>query len=160
MDVLTTETCWALNNEIIKQVTSRWWWTFRFHNMRGISWLGEKRLASREGLCSMEWVRIHSRLFFFNGLEGWGSQCSKIVPKISWNILREFCFFSLQHHCNRLIYAKIIKAPAATVLDILLGSYQKISGQYIYCQYSPPPWITFQSRWFLILCHSSTADSI
>ena len=24
MDVLTSETCWAVNNEIIKQVTSRW----------------------------------------------------------------------------------------------------------------------------------------
>jgi len=24
MDVLTSETCWALNNEIIKQVTSSW----------------------------------------------------------------------------------------------------------------------------------------
>ena len=24
MDVLTFETCWALNNEIIKQVTSSW----------------------------------------------------------------------------------------------------------------------------------------
>jgi hypothetical protein len=30
-------------------------WTFGFHKMGGgISWLAEKRLASQEGLCSME----------------------------------------------------------------------------------------------------------
>jgi len=28
--------------------------TFGFHKMRGISWLAENRLASQEGLCSME----------------------------------------------------------------------------------------------------------
>ena len=27
---------------------------FRFHKMRGISWLATNRLASQEGLCSME----------------------------------------------------------------------------------------------------------
>jgi hypothetical protein len=31
-------------------------WTFGFHKMRGIFWLAENRLASQEGLCSMEWV--------------------------------------------------------------------------------------------------------
>ena len=30
------------------------WWAFGFHKMRGISWLAENRLASQEGLCSME----------------------------------------------------------------------------------------------------------
>ena len=33
-----------------------WWWTFRFHKMRGISWLAENRFVSQEELCSMEWV--------------------------------------------------------------------------------------------------------
>ena len=28
MDVLTSETRWALNNEIVKQVTSSWWSLF------------------------------------------------------------------------------------------------------------------------------------
>jgi hypothetical protein len=32
------------------------WWTFRFHKMRGISWVAEDILASQEGLCSMELV--------------------------------------------------------------------------------------------------------
>jgi len=49
MDVLTSETCWALNNEIIKQVTSSWslfiqlvssvfsfFWSLE--NLRFISW--------------------------------------------------------------------------------------------------------------------------
>jgi hypothetical protein len=27
---------------------------FRFHKIRGISWLAENRLASKEGLCPME----------------------------------------------------------------------------------------------------------
>ena len=31
-------------------------WTFRFHRLRGISWLAENRLTSQEGLCSMEYV--------------------------------------------------------------------------------------------------------
>ena len=31
-------------------------WTFGFHKMWGISWLAENRLASQEGLCSMNWV--------------------------------------------------------------------------------------------------------
>jgi hypothetical protein len=30
------------------------YWTFGFHKMRGISWVAENRLASREGLCCME----------------------------------------------------------------------------------------------------------
>jgi hypothetical protein len=30
------------------------WWTFGFHKMRGISWLAENWLASRERLCCME----------------------------------------------------------------------------------------------------------
>ena len=30
--------------------------TFEFHEMRGISWLAENRLASQEGLCSKEWI--------------------------------------------------------------------------------------------------------
>ena len=33
-----------------------WQWTFGFHKMRGISWLAKNRLASQEGLCSIEWV--------------------------------------------------------------------------------------------------------
>ena len=32
----------------------KWKLTFGFHRMRGISWLAENRLASEEGLCSME----------------------------------------------------------------------------------------------------------
>jgi hypothetical protein len=32
------------------------WWTFGFHQMRGISWVAEDILASQEGLCSMELV--------------------------------------------------------------------------------------------------------
>ena len=36
---------------------------FGFHKMRGISWLAENRLASQEGLWSMEWV--------FPGSIGW-----------------------------------------------------------------------------------------
>jgi hypothetical protein len=32
------------------------YWTFRFHKMCRISWLAENRLASQEGLGSMEWV--------------------------------------------------------------------------------------------------------
>ena len=32
------------------------WWTFGFREMRGISWLAANQLASREGLCTMEWV--------------------------------------------------------------------------------------------------------
>ena len=31
-------------------------WAFGFHKMQGISWLAENRLASQEGLCSMEWI--------------------------------------------------------------------------------------------------------
>jgi hypothetical protein len=31
------------------------WWTFGFHKMRGVSWLAANRLASREGLFSMDW---------------------------------------------------------------------------------------------------------
>jgi hypothetical protein len=31
-----------------------WWWTFGFHEMRGISWLAEDLLASQGGLCCME----------------------------------------------------------------------------------------------------------
>jgi hypothetical protein len=30
------------------------WWTFRFHKMKGISWLADNMLASQGGLCSME----------------------------------------------------------------------------------------------------------
>jgi hypothetical protein len=29
------------------------WWTFGFHEMRGISWVAKDILASQEGLCSM-----------------------------------------------------------------------------------------------------------
>jgi len=32
-----------------------WWWAFRFHKMRGISWLAKNLLASQEALCSMEY---------------------------------------------------------------------------------------------------------
>jgi hypothetical protein len=32
------------------------WGTFGFHQMWGISWLAEDRLASQEGLCCMEWI--------------------------------------------------------------------------------------------------------
>ena len=31
-------------------------WTFGFHKMRGISWLGENRLVSQGGLNCVEWV--------------------------------------------------------------------------------------------------------
>jgi hypothetical protein len=33
-----------------------WQWTFKFHKMRGISWLAENRLASQEGPCSTKKV--------------------------------------------------------------------------------------------------------
>ena len=32
------------------------WWTFGFHNIRGIPWVAEGLLASQEGFCSMESV--------------------------------------------------------------------------------------------------------
>ena len=32
------------------------WWNFGLHKMLGISWLAGNRLASQEGLCSVEWV--------------------------------------------------------------------------------------------------------
>ena len=32
----------------------KWKWTFGFHKMRRISWPSENRLASQEGVCSME----------------------------------------------------------------------------------------------------------
>jgi len=32
--------------------------TFGFREMRGISWLAANQLASQEGLCTVEWVRI------------------------------------------------------------------------------------------------------
>ena len=32
-------------------------WTFRFHKMRGISWLAENQLASQDGLCYMEYCK-------------------------------------------------------------------------------------------------------
>jgi hypothetical protein len=35
-----------------------WDWTSRFHKMLGISWLGEKLLASQEGFCSLELVSL------------------------------------------------------------------------------------------------------
>jgi hypothetical protein len=34
-----------------------WWWTFRFHKIRVISWVVHGLLASQEGLYSMELVR-------------------------------------------------------------------------------------------------------
>jgi hypothetical protein len=40
-----TDSWWALVNAV---------WTLRFHKIWGISWLSENRLASQEGLCSME----------------------------------------------------------------------------------------------------------
>ena len=38
-------------------------WTFGFHKMRGISWPAENRLASQEGLCSVELVISFFRIF-------------------------------------------------------------------------------------------------
>jgi hypothetical protein len=32
------------------------WWTFCFHNMRGIFWIAQDVSVSQEGLCSMELV--------------------------------------------------------------------------------------------------------
>ena len=57
------------------------YWTFRFHQIWGISWLAENQLGSEEGFCSMEWVSkwvskevvsCHGRWYF---LHLWGHQC-------------------------------------------------------------------------------------
>ena len=46
MDVLTSETCWALNNEIIKQVTSSWS-LFTQHNWSILLFIKEIKICSR-----------------------------------------------------------------------------------------------------------------
>jgi hypothetical protein len=66
-----------------------WSWTYKFHKMQGISWLGENRLAS-EGLCSMKYGV--SMMKMLEGADGgvawllytWGQRPGHPLGKLGW----------------------------------------------------------------------------
>jgi hypothetical protein len=69
-------------------------WTFGFHKMRGISWLAERLLASREGLRSMELVlyRTTRGSLRWSVIRGWVLTATRDVCSFVTNCRRKYRF--------------------------------------------------------------------
>jgi hypothetical protein len=84
------------------------WWTFGFHEVRGISWVAEDLLASQEGLCSVELV---SRRFISLN-QHWKRGCT-LLP------LFELPRNKSSHSCKRVL------CPVKTVRYLLSFATQR-----------------------------------
>ena len=108
MDVLTSETCWALNNEIKKQVTSSW---SRFIQQRTVS-LFTLILLSKELCVWTDASRTNRRSFMYKAYSFYADLLTQVHSSEVW-VKEKKSYVSLRPHVfsKRKRYGAVFMQP-------------------------------------------------